>query len=158
MERNACISIRSFLVTVWTGHMITNTNFNKQRHSYRSSIILSRPFFRILFNGIVQSAFVRMDAVWPQSILTRFAKIPANPRENDYYSRFHVDRPCHDGLVCLVLSLMNPSQNRLEKAPEKMRKVEKDRGSWLLLTRIGGFRFVVHHFDFQTIPIEKHLL
>jgi hypothetical protein len=26
-----------------------------------------------------------MDTAWPRSILTRFATIPANPRENDYY-------------------------------------------------------------------------
>jgi hypothetical protein len=30
-----------------------------------------------------------MDAVWPQSILTRFATIPANPRENDYYAPYN---------------------------------------------------------------------
>lgn len=26
---------------------------------------------------------------WPQSILTRFATIPTNPRENDYYSSYN---------------------------------------------------------------------
>jgi hypothetical protein len=30
-----------------------------------------------------------MDAVWPQSILTRFATIPTNPRENDYYAPYN---------------------------------------------------------------------
>jgi hypothetical protein len=30
-----------------------------------------------------------MDTVWPLSILTRFATIPANPRENDYYAPYN---------------------------------------------------------------------
>lgn len=30
-----------------------------------------------------------MDSVWPPSILTRFATIPANPRENDYYAPYN---------------------------------------------------------------------
>ena len=30
-----------------------------------------------------------MDTIWAPSILTRFATIPANPRENDYYAPYN---------------------------------------------------------------------
>ena len=38
---------------------------------------------------IFQSVFVRMDTLWPQSILSCFVTIPPNPRENDYYPSYN---------------------------------------------------------------------
>ena len=68
-----------------------------------------------------------MAAVWPQHVLNRFATIPVNPRENDYYVPYNK-----------LLNILFPADSPFTVGPQTQFRNPADLSISLLNIRCSG--------------------